>query len=128
MGGGINMEETVTLKLGRYEALRDKARRVDALEKGNQMLKEDLAIAHKHLEGLQQPKKDTSTYTVKLDGSEVYEAVKKAVDEVTKELEEEESSNGIILYDKKNPYKKVVFTNKGIRLYESDTLISSKTK
>lgn len=42
MGGGVNMEESVTLKLGRYEALRDKARRVDALEKENVELREKL--------------------------------------------------------------------------------------
>ncbi|PKE72980.1 hypothetical protein CW665_02480 [Macrococcoides caseolyticum] len=114
------MEESVTLKLGRYEALRDKARRVDALEKENKMLKEDLAIVHKHLEELQQPKEDTSTYTVKLDGSEVYEAVKKVADEFKEELEKEEKRqlrkirdkamekwfderNGVMLCGKTNP-------------------------
>jgi len=55
------MEESVTLRLGRYEALRDKARRVDALEKWNEMLKEDLEIAHKHLEKLQQPEEEEPT-------------------------------------------------------------------
>ena len=55
------MEESVTLKLGRYEALRDKARRVDALEKWNKMLKEDLEIAHKHLEKLRQPEEEEPT-------------------------------------------------------------------
>lgn len=33
------MEESVTLKLGRYAALRDKAIRVDVLEKENGRLK-----------------------------------------------------------------------------------------
>ncbi|PKE70970.1 hypothetical protein CW662_00270 [Macrococcoides caseolyticum] len=35
------MEESVTLKLGRYAALRDKAIRVDTLEKENEQLKEE---------------------------------------------------------------------------------------
>ena len=39
------MEESVTLKLGRYEALRDKARRVDVLEKENAELRERLSNA-----------------------------------------------------------------------------------
>jgi len=95
------------------------------LREENKQLKEELAIARKQLEELQQPKEDTSTYTVKLEGSEVYKAVKKVADEVKRDLEKEEQPNDIILYDKNNPDKKVVFTNKGIRLYEGDILTST---
>lgn len=117
----MNMEESVTLKLGRYAALRDKAIRVDTLEKENEQLKEenkllkmqkldlpDEVVFHDTPYGkivmingkqiklkngniqLCNKKDDTPTYTVKLDGSEVYKAVKKAADEVMKELEKEE--------------------------------------
>lgn len=98
------------------------------LREENKKLKEELAIARKQLEELQQPKEDAPTYTVKLDGSEVYEAVKKAADEFKRELEKEEQPNDIILYDKNNPDKKVVINNKGIRLYEGDILLTSTTK
>ena len=59
--GGVKMEESVTLKLGRYAALRDKAIRVDVVEKENRRLKKELAIAHKQLEELQQPVEEEST-------------------------------------------------------------------
>ncbi|UBH10084.1 hypothetical protein [Macrococcus armenti] len=97
------------------------------LREENKKLKEELAITRKQLEELQQPKEDVSTYTVKLDGSEVYDAVKKVADEFTKELEKKEQPNDIILYDKNNPDNKVVINNKGIRLYEGD-ILTSKTK
>lgn len=117
----MNMEESVTLKLRKYEALLDEARRVDTLEKENEQLKEEnkllkmqqldlpdevkfydtpygkiVMINGKQIKlkngnvQLCNKKNDTPTYTVKLDGSEVYEAVKKATDEFTKELEKEE--------------------------------------
>ena len=59
--GGVKMEESVTLKLGRYEALRDKARRVDVVEKENGQLKEELTIVRKQLEELQQPVEEEPT-------------------------------------------------------------------
>lgn len=122
------MQSTVTLELYEYNELYSKYLYHDNLEIENKQLKEELAIARKQLEELQQPKMGNPTCTVKLDGSEVYEAVKKAADEFTKELEKEEQPNNIILYDKNNPDKKVVFTNKGIRLYEGDILLTSTTK
>lgn len=122
------MQNTVTLELYEYNGLYLKALYHDNLEIENKKLKEELAITRKQLEELQQPKMGNPTCTVKLDGSEVYEAVKKAADEFAKELEKEEQSNDIILYDKNDPDKKVVFTNKGIRLYEGDILLTSTTK
>lgn len=84
------MQSTVTLELYEYNDLYLKALYHENLEIENKQLKEELAIAHKQLEELQQPKDDTPTYTVKLDGSKVYKAVKKAADEFMKELEKEE--------------------------------------
>lgn len=63
------MEELVTLKLGRYEALRDKARRVGRLEIENEELKKDLTIARKQLEELQQPN-EKRLYEYKLKNEE----------------------------------------------------------
>lgn len=116
------MEESVTLKLGRYEALRDKARRVDTLEKENEQLKEELAIAHKQLEELQQPKtgkpiREVGMGNVKIVGSSEDFKNKLVV----------EYPNSIMLCDKDNPEKKVVFNSKGIYLYEGDTLTSFKS-
>ncbi len=79
------MQSTVTLELYEYNELYSKALYHENLEIENKQLKEELAIAHKQLEELQQPKDDTPTYTVKLDGSKVYEAVKKAADEFKRE-------------------------------------------
>lgn len=84
------MQSTVTLELYEYNDLYSKALYNENLEIENKQLKEELAIAHKQLEELQQPKDDTPTYTVKLDGSKVYEAVKKAADEVKRDLEKKE--------------------------------------
>lgn len=84
------MQSTVTLELYEYNELYSKALYHDNLEIENKQLKEELAITRKQLEELQQPKEDAPTYTVKLDGSEVYEAVKKAADEVKRDLEKEE--------------------------------------
>ncbi|PKF21655.1 hypothetical protein CW684_04490 [Macrococcoides caseolyticum] len=117
------MEITVTLNISEYNQIYLKAIQHDDLKVENKQLKEELAIAHKQLEELQQPKDDTPTCTVKLDGSEVYEAVKKVADEFTKELEKEERKQirkiqydalqnwlderrGIIAYDKNNPKKR----------------------
>lgn len=116
------MEITVTLNISEYNQIYLKAIQHDDLKVGNKQLKEELAIAHKQLEELQQPKDDTPTYTVKLDGSEVYEAVKKAADEFKRDLEKKERKlirkiqydalekwlddrRGIIAYDKNNPKK-----------------------
>ncbi|PKE12771.1 hypothetical protein CW685_01820 [Macrococcoides caseolyticum] len=44
-----------------------------------------VVVTYQLKEELQQPKDDTPTYTVKLDGSKVYEAVKKAADEFKRE-------------------------------------------
>lgn len=125
------MQSTVTLELYEYNDLYLKAIQHDDLKEENEKLKEELAIAHKQLEELQQPKEDTSTYTVKLDGSEVYEAVKKVADEVKRDLEKEERKlirkiqhdalekwlderRGIIAYDKNNPKKGILINDNGI--------------
>lgn len=125
------MQSTVTLELYEYNELYSKALYHDNLEIENKQLKEELAIAHKQLEELQQPKDDTPTCTVKLDGSEVYEAVKKAADEVKRDLEKKERKlirkiqydalekwlderRGIIAYDKNNPKKGILINDNGI--------------
>lgn len=69
-------------------------------------------------------KDDTLTYTVKGDSTQVYKVMKNAVDKYNRELAEKEVSNGVVLYDKDNPEKKVVIDNKGIRLYKGDILTS----
>lgn len=84
------MQSTVTLELYEYNDLYLKAIQHDDLKEENEKLKEELTNTLKQLEVVKQPKDDTPTYTVKLDGSEVYEAVKEAADEVMKELEKEE--------------------------------------
>lgn len=125
------MEITVTLNISEYNQIYLKAIQHDDLKVGNKQLKEELAIAHKQLEELQQPKDDTPTYTVKLDGSEVYEAVKKAADEFKRDLEKKERKlirkiqydalekwlddrRGIIAYDKNNPKKGILINDNGI--------------
>ncbi|HCD19407.1 hypothetical protein C7R57_03360 [Macrococcoides caseolyticum subsp. caseolyticum] len=90
-----------------------------------------VVVTYQLKEELQQPKDDTPTYTVKLDGSEVYEAVKKAADEVKRDLEKKERKlirkiqydalekwlderRGIIAYDKNNPKKGILINDNGI--------------
>lgn len=90
-----------------------------------------VVVTYQLKEELQQPKEDTPTYTVKLDGSEVYEAVKKAADEVKRDLEKKERKlirkiqydalekwlderRGIIAYDKNNPKKGILINDNGI--------------
>lgn len=127
------MQSTVTLDLHEYNEIFMNSTLCEQYKQENKMLKEDLVIAHKHLEELQQPKTGKPTYTVKLDGSEVYEAVKKAVAEVKEELEKEElllkqredikawhralnkrDSNCIIAYD--NEGNEIRFAKNGIYL------------
>lgn len=84
------MQNTVTLNISEYNEIFMNSTLCEQYKQENKMLKEDLVIAHKQLEELQQPKTGKPPYTVKLDGSEVYKAVKKATDEFMKELEKEE--------------------------------------
>lgn len=79
------MQSTVTLDLHEYNEIFMNSTLCEQYKQENKMLKEDLVIAHKQLEELQQLKDDTPTYTVKLDGSKVYKAVKKAADEFKRE-------------------------------------------
>ncbi|PKE47242.1 hypothetical protein [Macrococcoides caseolyticum] len=79
------MQSTVTLELYEYNDLYLKAIQHDDLKEENEKLKEELTNTLKQLEVVKQPKDDTPTYTVKLDGSKVYEAVKKAADEFKRE-------------------------------------------
>lgn len=58
------MQSTVTLELYEYNELYLKALCHGNLEIENKQLKEELAIAHKQLEELQQPKDDTPTCEV----------------------------------------------------------------
>lgn len=58
------MQSTVTLELYEYNELYSKALYHENLEIENKQLKEELAIAHKQLEELQQPKEDTPTCEV----------------------------------------------------------------
>ena len=68
------MEESVTLKLGRYEALRDKARRVDVLEKENAELRKRLdntvTMGDKYIGPTDGSKLRSDTNKVTLDATE----------------------------------------------------------
>lgn len=107
MGGGIIMEESVTLKLRRYEALLDEARRVDTLEKENEQLKEELAIAHKQLEELQQPKDDTPIREVGMGNPKIVEST-----EESKKKFRAKYPDGVTLINKDDPMKSIRLCDK----------------
>lgn len=117
------MQNTVTLELYEYNDLYSKALYHENLEIENKQLKEELAIAHKQLEELQQPKTDTPTCEVGMGNVKI---VGSSEDFKNKLIVEYPDS--IMLCDKDNPEKKVVINSKGIHLYRGDTLISSATK
>lgn len=102
------MEESVTLKLGRYEALRDKARRVDVLEKENAELRERLdntmtirsrtggvtvgpkgiksfVDSDKYINAVDGAELRNNTNKVTLDATEVYQVIRQAFDKVKEE-------------------------------------------
>ena len=83
------MEEIVTLKLGRYEALRDKARRVDVLEKENAELRKRLdntvTMGDKYIGPTDGSKLRSDTNKVTLDATEVYQVIRQAFDKVKEE-------------------------------------------
>lgn len=125
MGGGVNMSENqATQKI--LKAFKEDESIISVERKNNSVV-----VTYQLKEELQQPKDDTPTYTVKLDGSEVYEAVKKAADEVKRDLEKKERKlirkiqydalekwlderRGIIAYDKNNPKKGILINDNGI--------------
>lgn len=79
MGGGVNMSENqATQKI--LKAFKEDESIISVERKNNSVV-----VTYQLKEELQQPKDDTPTYTVKLDGSKVYEAVKKAADEFKRE-------------------------------------------
>ena len=87
--GGVKMEESVTVKLGRYEALRDKARRVDVLEKENAESRERLdntvTMGDKYIGSTDGSNLRSDTNKVTLDATEVYQVIRQALDKVKEE-------------------------------------------
>lgn len=114
------MQSTVTLELYEYNDLYLKAIQHDDLKEENEKLKEDLVIAHKQLEELQQPKDDAPVREVGMGNMKIAESM----EEFKKKLRAE-YPNSIMLCDKDNPEKKVVINNKGICLYEGDILTAT---
>lgn len=113
------MEESVTLKLRRYEALLDEARRVDTLEKENAELRKELAAVQKKLE-------ERRLHEVGIGNTMGNPKIVESSEEFKNKLVVEYPES-IMLCDKDNPEKKVVFNSKGIHLYEGDTLTSFKS-
>lgn len=117
------MQSTVTLDLHEYNEIFMNSTLCEQYKQENKMLKEDLVIAHKQLEELQQPKDDTPIREVGMGNVKI---VGSSEDFKNKLVVEYPSS--IMLCDKDNPEKKVVINSEGIHLYRGDTLISSATK
>lgn len=120
--GGKKMNQ-VTIDIREYNNIFKNTLEVIRLEVENEQLKEELAIAHKQLEELQQPKDDTPIREVGMGNVKI---VGSSEDFKNKLVVEYPSS--IMLCDKDNPEKKVVINSEGIHLYRGDTLISSATK
>lgn len=113
------MQNTVTLNISEYNEIFINSTMCQQYKEENSRLKEELAVAHKQLEELQQPKDDTPTREVKMGNVKV---VGSSEDFKNKLIAEYPDS--ITLCDKDNPEKKVVIDSKGIHLYEGDTLTS----
>lgn len=64
MTEGRTIQSTVTLNISEYNQIYLKAIQHDDLKVGNEKLKEELAIAHKQLEELQQPEEKAPTCEV----------------------------------------------------------------
>ncbi len=56
-----------------------------------------VVVTYQLKEELQQPKEDTSTYTVKLDSKQVYKVMKNAVDKYNRELEKETNKQNYMI-------------------------------
>lgn len=95
------MQSTVTLELYEYNELYSKALYHENLEIENKQLKEELVIAHKQLEELQQPKDDTPVREVGMGNMKIAESM----EEFKKKLRAEYPES-ITLCDKDNPEKK----------------------
>ncbi|BAH17631.1 hypothetical protein MCCL_0924 [Macrococcoides caseolyticum JCSC5402] len=64
MTEGRTIQSTVTLNISEYNQIYLKAIQHDDLKVGNEKLKEELALAHKQLEELQQPEEKAPTCEV----------------------------------------------------------------
>lgn len=116
------MQSTVTLNISEYNEILINSTICQQYKEENSRLKEELAIAHKQLEELQQPKDDTPVREVGMGNVKIVGSSEDFKNKLVVEYPE-----SIMLCDKDYPEKKVVFNSKGIHLYEGDTLISFKS-